>query len=104
MNRIKCYIFQNHLRHLTGLPVLHSTGPGQQLIVLDDTPGQCFPPYLGDGLLHSLLIRCVAPVHVSEQMSVLDHSPQAPSTLKFINVEYRPNNEILGINYVYCDN
>ena len=48
--REKILYFFNYLRHFTAIPVLQSTGPGQQqLIVLDDTPAQCFPPYLGEG-------------------------------------------------------
>ena len=67
--------------HLTSCPVLQSFCPAQQSIILDDTPAQIFPPNLGDGLLHSLPIRCVAAVHVCEQLSILDHSPQPPLTL-----------------------
>ena len=80
------------------MSLLQSTGPAvtfgrlQQRIILEDTPAQSFPPYTGEGLRHSLLIHCVclectiAPLHTSEHWTILDHSAQAPLTLKFMNM------------------
>jgi hypothetical protein len=62
--------------------LFHLNLPGHScvlhLLLSADIPGQFFPPFVGAGLLQSLVLVCVPPPHPRVQLSNEDHRPQFP--------------------------